>query len=141
MRSTILRRSTASRSAFTLVEMVVVVLIIGILAAVAAPKMFDTATKARESGTRQSLLVIRDAVELYRSENGSYPGAVNLKTELANFLKGPFPSVQIGANRNDEVGEATGSGPITTVVTGGAGWAYNATTGDVVVNDADYMSW
>jgi general secretion pathway protein G len=131
----------ATRKAFTLVELVVVVLIIGILASVAAPKMFDTATQARESGTRQSLAVLRDAIELYRSQTGTYPAAASIETELASYIKGSFPSVQIGANKNNQVGEATGVGPITAVVAGGAGWAYNATTGDIVVNEGSYLSW
>ena len=37
------------RGGFTLIELVVVVLVLGIIASVAAPKMFDTANDAREN--------------------------------------------------------------------------------------------
>ena len=128
------------RSAFTLVELVVVVLIIGILAAVAAPKMFDTATEARESGTRQSQSVIRDAIELYKSRTGSYPTAANIQTELADYLKGAFPSSQVGDNKNNNV--VAGTLPLTAVVAGGAGWAYDATAGDIAPNATGvYQTW
>jgi general secretion pathway protein G len=133
-------RRTRNRLGFTLVELVVVILIIGILAAVAAPRMFDSANNARENGTRHSLSVLRDAVELYKAENGSYPAAATLATDLKPFLKSAFPEVQVGANKNANVA-STVEDPITTVVGGGAGWVYNETTGDLAVNDAAYIAW
>jgi general secretion pathway protein G len=129
-----------ARKGFSLVELIVVVLILGILAAVAAPRMFDTATTARENGTRTSLSVIRDAIELYKSQNSSYPAAATLATDLAPFLRGPFPASQTGANQNDTV-VASMQNPITAVEAGGAGWAYNATTGEIRVNDASAIDW
>jgi general secretion pathway protein G len=128
------------RAGFSLIELVVVVLILGILAAVAAPRMFDTANNARTSGTKQSLSVIRDAIELYKSQNGSNPPAATMATALKPFLKGPFPAVQIGANQNANVVAST-QNPIATPEAGGAGWAYNVTTGEVVVNEAAYIAW
>ncbi len=127
------------RHGFTLVELVVVVLVIGIIAAVAAPKMFNTATNARENATRHSLTVVRDALELYRSQTGNYPSAAtDLASDLGPYLKGPFPTAQVG-NTNATVG-ASAADPI--AVSGGSeGWVYNASTGDFAVNDASYVSW
>ncbi len=133
-------RINAAKKGFTLVELVVVVLIIGIIAAVAAPRMFDTAGDARQNSTRQSLSVIRDAVELYKAQNGNYPTAASLATSLQANLKGPFPKVQMGANQNATV-VATTQSPITAPEAGAAGWVYNQTTGDITVNDATYISW
>lgn len=132
--------SARSRKAFSLVELVVVVLILGILAAVAAPRLFDTANDARQSGTRQSLAVMRDAVELYKSQNGAFPPAATLATALRPYLKGPFPAVQVGANQNANVAAST-QNPIASPEAGGAGWAYNQTTGELVVNEGTYITW
>lgn len=133
-------RGNRGKRGFSLVELVVVVLILGIIAAVAAPRMFDTANDARVSSTRQSLAVLRDAIELYKSQNGSYPAAATLATTLKPFLKGPFPLVQSGSNQNATVVQTT-QDPISTPESGGAGWVYNETTGDIAVNDAGMIAW
>lgn len=134
------RKTSIKRSAFSLVELVVVVLILGIIAAVAAPRMFDTAGEARENSTRTSLAILRDAIELYKARNGSYPAAATLPTQLRTFLKGPFPAVQMGANQNANV-VVTTQDPITAPEAGGAGWVYNETTGEMMINDAAYLTW
>lgn len=128
------------RSGFTLVELVIVVLVLGIIAAAAAPKLFDTANDARDSATRHSLTVLRNAIELYRSQVGNYPAAGSITTDLLPYLQGPFPAPQAGANQNATVAAST-QDPITTAEAGTDGWAYNATTGEIRVNDATYIGW
>jgi general secretion pathway protein G len=134
---------TSKRSAFSLVELVVVVLIIGILAAVAAPKMFDTAGDARDSATRASLAVLRDAVELHKAQNGTYPAASKIDVVLRPFLKGPFPRVQAtsvpSANQTATVAVSTAD-PLVPVA-GNAGWVYNETSGNIAVNHASCIDW
>ena len=125
---------------FTLVELVIVVLVLGIITAVAAPKMFDTANDARESATRQSLVVLRDSIELHRAQNGAYPTSAAITTALLPFLQGAFPAPQVGGNQNATVAGST-QNPITAPEAGTDGWAYNQTTGEIRVNDATYIAW
>ena len=127
----------AKRRGFTLVELVIVVLVIGILTAVAAPKMMNTAANARISGTKQSLMVLRDSLELYRSQNGAYPTLVNMPTAagLMPFLSGPFPINQV-TTANQVATVVAGVSPITATVGTAGGWSYDVATGELRANDA-----
>jgi general secretion pathway protein G len=119
-----MRPKRSRRSGFTLVELVVVVLVLGILAAIAAPRLVNTATYAKTNSTKASLNIVRDAIELYKGDNGSYPPAATLATALKPYLKGPFPAAQIG-NTNANVATST-QNPISAPEAGGAGWAYTS---------------
>lgn len=128
---------SSRRSGFTLVELVVVVLILGILAAVAAPKVLSTSDNARKNSSLQSLTVVRDAIDLYKAENGTLPaqGTANLDTDLTNYLRGAFPSNNIGANKNSTIKyDTTGTGLAAAQVSGTQGWIFNRVTGEFAIN-------
>src|SRR5687768_5264741 len=122
------------RNGFTLVELVVVILILGILAGVAAPKMFQTSAKATDNGLRQTLSVVRDAIELYVSQTGSPPPCTapgtNFQTALKPFLRGPFPKCPVGSFQNMDVKPTTG----VTTADNTTGWMYNTGTGEFICN-------
>jgi general secretion pathway protein G len=133
-------RNPKSRGGFTLVELVVVVLIMGIIAAVALPKLTASTATAKTNSAKQSLAVVRDAVELYKADNGSYPAdAATLPTILKPYLKGPFPACPIGAGTGS-IAVAVGTDP-PALVAGGAGWAYTVATGDFYVNDTPSLGF
>ena len=78
------------RQGFTLVELVVVVMILGILAAVAAPKLLGTSGTATDNGLRQTLSVVRDAIERYAAENGGdFPGTDEATFKTADCTISP----------------------------------------------------
>ena len=61
------------QSGFTLIEIMVVVVILGILAAVVAPRIFDRPDEARIVKAKQDLRVLENALNLYRLDNFNYP--------------------------------------------------------------------
>jgi general secretion pathway protein G len=66
------------RNAFTLIEVILVVTILGILAALVLPTFSDQATTARESAAKSDLMTIRSQIELYKLQhNGIPPGYVD----------------------------------------------------------------
>ncbi len=64
---------------FTLVELLIVVIILSILAAIVIPQFSNSAADARIGALDSNLATMRSAIELYRQQHGVYPGA-NLAT-------------------------------------------------------------
>lgn len=121
------------RQGFTLVELVVVVMILGILAAVAAPKLLGTSGTATDNGLRQTLNVVRDAIERYAAENGGqFPPGTDLAAELKPYLRGNFPTCPVGAK--DATVNVSAADPLT--VSGSQSWAYSTETGEFIVNSS-----
>ena len=127
------------RRGFTLIELVVVILILGIIGAVAAPKMLNTMATARTNAARENVQLVREAIEMYKSQdpNNAYPpanGTTPLATSLQNYLKGPFPASPL-TNANANVADSAAS-PLAYIAANPAGWLYNSTTGDFALNDS-----
>lgn len=128
------------RKGFSLIEMVIVILILGIIAAVAAPRMFDTATTAEQNTTRQQLAVLRNAIEMYRARSGIYPASGELPVAMSTMLNGPFPAPSIGSARGDSAvyydANADTSIPVTPDSNQPGGWAYKPANGSLKLNIA-----
>ena len=62
-----------TRTGFTLIEILIVVVILGILAAVVIPQFTNAADDASVSSARTQLQTMRSQIELYRAQGGSYP--------------------------------------------------------------------
>jgi len=58
---------------FTLVELLIVVIILGVLSAIAIPSYMSLRTRAREAGTKAEMANIATALELYNADNEAYP--------------------------------------------------------------------
>jgi general secretion pathway protein G len=132
------------RAAFTLVELVVVVMILGILASIAAPRLLGTSQLATDNGARQTLSVIRTAIDLYAAEHGGeLPGADGIestfKNDIAPYLRGSdFPMCKVDAFQSNGIWMMTATdvpgaygGP------GTPSWCYCYETGEFYINCTD----
>ena len=123
--------------------------IVGIIAAVAIPRMSRGTAGAADSSLSSSLGVMRNAIDLYATEHGgALPGATAVASQLvlytnsngvtnatktSEYLYGPYmrqvPPLPVGARKG-----ATG---IAAANADGIGWIYNSATGDLKANCTD----
>jgi len=69
---------------FTLVELVVVLVILGVLVALAVPRFTASATKAKETTFCSNVRTIKSQLELYKMTTGSYPTTASFVEFLDN---------------------------------------------------------
>ncbi len=65
--------NTSYARGFTLIEVMIVVVILGILAAVVIPKILDRPDQARVTAAKADISVIMQQLKLYRLDNAAYP--------------------------------------------------------------------
>ena len=146
-----------AKSGFTLVEILIVVVILGILAAIVIPQFTEASTEAKTSRLVTDLQSVRSQIELYKIQhNDNLPGtagpsfeeAMTMYTlndgtlaavqEPADGVYGPYmtkiPSnafIPIADDANNVTAAATGSAP----GDDSSGWFFNTTTGVFQAND------
>ena len=124
------------KKGFTLIELMIVVAIIGILAAVAIPKFADLVTKSKEASVKGLIGAVRSAISIYYSDTeGYFPG--NLFEGLTNDSK-YMPAVggtsalgrmEVPKNKKGNPGHNFG------LITAGAVYQINAGTINLCVED------
>ncbi len=75
MRALLTETKHIAQKGFTLVELLIVVIILGILAAIVIPQFSSSTDDAKFSALDANLATMRSAIELYRQEHSAYPGA------------------------------------------------------------------
>ena len=127
---------------FTLVELVVVVMIIGILVAIALPRIVNITGDATDNASRQSLNTLRDGIDLFASQNaGAWPGDAgedDFKLDIRPYLRGPFPRCPVGPGESDGVEVVSAGTDLFGTGTASAStdkmWKYDRTTGEIIIN-------
>ncbi|OGR87801.1 MAG: hypothetical protein A3J74_02015 [Elusimicrobia bacterium RIFCSPHIGHO2_02_FULL_57_9] len=124
-----MRKSKSSKglraSGFTLIELMIVVAIIGILAAIAIPKFSNLIRKSQEGAGKGNLGSIRSALSIYYGDmEGIYPSLLESLTLNGKYLSA-LPAAKTPPYHADSATVRTETTP-----TDGVGWSYNATTGN-----------
>ncbi|MCP2239336.1 type II secretion system protein [Thermoanaerobacterium thermosaccharolyticum] len=108
---------------FTLIELIVVIAILGILAAIAVPRVTGSLDKAKENANKANLKIIQDAVERYNVENGGYPKSLKTLVDQKYLDKVP----QTAEGHDFQYSNTTG---IVSIPSGDAGASSSQSSGN-----------
>jgi prepilin-type N-terminal cleavage/methylation domain-containing protein len=147
------------RSAFTLIEVLIVVIIMAVLAATIIPQFSSSTKDAKDSSLKFNLHTIRSQLEMYKTHHsGNYPPATtttdfknqmtqktdeNTTVNQATGLYGPYIEGDIPANpfnSSATVAILTGDTEPTGPANSTDGWQYNPTHGWFYPNNSEFFT-
>jgi prepilin-type N-terminal cleavage/methylation domain-containing protein len=127
-----------NQKGFTLIELVIIIAVLGILAAVAIPKYADITAESKQAATRGALGGLRSGVTIYYANaavttgTASWPTLNQLETSGVVMEQSlPANPYQVSTNAADSIVTGVTKG---TIVGTRGGWAYKASTGEVWPN-------
>lgn len=137
------------RYAFTLIEVLIVVIIMAVLAATIVPQFSSSTTDAKKSALEYNLRAIRSQLETYKAQHlDEYPKLATLVDQLtkatdrygdpdaADTPYGPYLIGDLPANPFNGSSQIV-AGDGSAVVAGGAGWQYDEATGGFYANNPE----
>jgi general secretion pathway protein G len=117
-----MKRNRRPQDAFTLIELLVVLAIIASLLTIAVPSYFASLENSKETALRQSLSVMRSAIDHYRGDVGKYPDSLQ-ELVTRRYLRN-IPSDPITGLADNWIIEAptdTGTGGLRDIKSGAPG--------------------
>jgi len=133
-------KRTSIRRGFTLVEILIVVIILGILAAIVIPQFTNASSDARTNSTQSTLQTLRSQIELFKVNHADIPPA---QTALTLMLTGKSDTTMTTTNytagstsgsfgpyvQTFPVNPLNGKSAVSTAAGAGIGWVYTVTAG------------
>ena len=122
------------RQAFTLIELMIVVAIIGVLAAIAIPKFAALINKSKEGHTKGALATVRSALSVYYADNeGVFPlDDLSCLTANAKYIAS-LPRTQLPNTPHADSYAIAAASSLGAMLTEAGGWAY--------LNDRQAAGW
>lgn len=130
---TLQKRALLNTEGFTLIELMVVMVIIGLLAALVVPKFFGQVDKAMQKDAQVQIELLGQALDLYRLEKHKYPTTDQGLDALKSYLKKQVPKDPWG---NEYIYQSPGLNGDYDLISHGAD---NAEGGEGI--DQDIVSW
>jgi len=133
------------RSGFTLIEILVVVVILGILAAIVIPQFTSAAAESRDNSIKMSVHRISQQIEIYKQEHdGELPSLANFAEQLTMATNSSGQAAAVGTSGYDlgpyirevPINPKTGTNTVDDGEIGSSAWYYNETTGEFRANDS-----
>lgn len=81
-----IQKKLKNRKGFTLVELIIVIAILGILAAIVVPQFKGFTAKAKIGADKTNIKILQNAAETYEAEHGSYPDSADDITEYVKEI-------------------------------------------------------
>ena len=115
---------------FTLVEILIVVVILGILASIVVPRFTNASEDARASALRAQLQTIRGQIEIYRARHGVPPnlGTNNVAADWDPLIN---PTAELSYLQGEPINPFNGLVGISATETATAGWVWDAANGRI----------
>jgi general secretion pathway protein G len=128
---------------FTLVEILIVVIILGILAAIVIPQFTNASNDARESNLRSQLQTLRSQIELYKLQHLDAPPTsaatfwTQLTTKTDNLGNASAAADAVGPYMQQAaLNPLNEDSAVADAAAAGVGWVYTAATGQIRATDA-----
>lgn len=131
---------------FTLVELLVVIVVLAVLAAIVLPKFMDSGKRSRESALKSDLKLVRNAISLFRNDTGLYPLTLDDLAATTVPAKGSDGTSDVALTASSWHGPYIQSVPVDPV--SDTAYTYTKTTGTLTssasgngLDGTAYSSW
>jgi general secretion pathway protein G len=149
-----MQKAYRNRKGFTLVEILIVVIILGILAAIVIPQFTSASSDARQSSLTSQLQTLRSQVELYKLQHGdAYPTSDGTAAGTWDWTKltgtttyagnnvGPYlQQIPVNPQNQSNAVGSVATDPAVGTASAGNGFVFSQATGKIYATDKAFKT-
>jgi len=144
------RTLRSTRTGFTLIEMLIVIVVISILALIVIPRLMGAGRKAKEAALRGDLHQLRNAIQQFEADCGDYPLALSqvMTQPAAGSAGGQGIALDVNAWQGPYLRTPDDNLPKDPFTDSATTWSYTASSGDVAsgstltsIDGEAYSTW